>query len=211
MRADRPGHREMGISIGVGEAATSDIVRAMPSPTPSLFPTPNVVLTQDTAAPLWTEVAGIWIAGAGAVASTAVAVAALVISIILMRAQRGDVQREARADWASEMQVWLDDSKVLMLVEGLEAFDEDWVTRGNLLMARAGVLSSPGAESLMLAAKAARVATSKLTPEERRRAVHPTTALLKLCVRDWVDDPRELSPPIADWVREFATISEGAE
>lgn len=162
-------------------------------------------------APLWTDIAGVWISAAGAVASTIVAVVALIVSIAVMRVQRGDAARQERANWASDMQVWLDESKVHMLLEDAATVDPDWVNRGNVLMARAGVLSSPGAESLMIAAKTARTAMRELTPEQRRRSVHSSTALLKAWVRDWVNDPREFDPPVAEWVRDFAKLPDNPE
>jgi hypothetical protein len=174
----------------------------------------------------WTDIAGVWISGAGALASTVIAIVAVVFAVRaagaegLRAAEAEESQRrERRAAFATDLLVWLEQSTAItVLGSELAIYNREWVGRGEALSARARTLDSPGATDLLVSARAARNAIETLPFDRRIDVVLPVTGMLKLWVEAWVSTPERSGngPEVIEawvdaWAKESAEVEAEGE
>ncbi|WP_336633666.1 MULTISPECIES: hypothetical protein [unclassified Microbacterium] len=119
-------------------------------------------------------------------------------------ASKADTERMLRrSEFARDLIVWFDRSTPVMVVGAdVAVLDKEWVRDGEALSARARVIDSAGAVSLLVAARDARTAVEKIPLERRLDAAIRATQLLKLYAERWVEEPGEKTYAITSWIEE---------
>ncbi len=154
-----------------------------------------------TAAPLWTDIADVWIAGASAVATLALAIISLFIATQAQRSERRRIVRAERVEFVRLFADWVEVStKHMATGEVAAVLDSEWVSKGQALTAMANTMRSPGALDLILETRRVSKRIAGLPAERRIIEAIEASRLIRHVAFGWAETPRPGPFHLESWV-----------